>query len=107
VSCTACSSLCTVSVSLLTAARAEARFASRVAVLTFSFSLGFSSVASGSPAVRFAFVLCVVVELPSEAAGVVVLLLGESLAGVVVLAGVVAVGEVVVGVVVVLDGLPG
>ena len=31
--CTACSSLCTVSLSLLTAALAEARFASRVAAL--------------------------------------------------------------------------
>jgi hypothetical protein len=89
---TACSSLCTVSLSLLTAARADARFASRVAVLTIEVvgELDLASLVSRSPPL----VVCSPVVV---AAGevVVVRLLGDLLG---VVAGVVEVG-VVAGVV--------
>ena len=49
VSWTACSSLCTVSLSLLTAALAEARLASRVAALTVDFD------EEDEPELRFGF----------------------------------------------------
>lgn len=84
VSWTACSSLCTVSVSLLTAALAEARFASRVAVLIVAF------------VVEEPELLSLLLVSRSDVAP----LLGEVLAGVVVVR-VLEVGEVVLGVVLV------
>src|SRR5271165_6149787 len=90
---TACSSLCTVSLSLLTAALAEAMFASRVAGLTLELDEDEPEPVSPVPCV-------VVVPLPGDAVlfvVVVVVRLGEVLAGVrgEVLAGVR--GEVLVG----------
>ena len=113
VSWTACSSLCTVSFSLLTAALAEARFASRVAVLIVAFAAvdpALDSLLSRSRAVVVLGVVLVgeVVVLVVPVAGVVlgvVVVVGAVLFGVVlvgvVLAGVVAAGVVLAGVVVV------
>jgi hypothetical protein len=96
VSWTACSSLCTLSVSLLTAALAEARFASRVAVLIVDLDElepELDSLLSPSRVVE--------VPLPEELVVVdVERLLGVVVAGVVLAAGVVAAGVVLVGVVV-------
>jgi hypothetical protein len=114
VSWTACSSLCTVSVSLLTAALAEARFASRVAVLIVALDelppeldslLSPSRVVEVPLPEELVVVVCllgVVVVVGVLAAGVVaagVVLAGVVAAGVV-LVGVVAAGKVVAGLVV-------
>lgn len=111
--CTACSSLCTVSLSLLTAALAEARLASRVAALIVVFEVeleeveGLASVEvvvvpSRLPFVPLPVVVVVVVVL-GRVAGLVVVL-GDVVVGAGVLdvlvgvdAGVVLVGVVVVG----------
>ena len=93
VSWTACSSLCTVSLSLLTAALAEARLASRVAGLTVALDDDGLELVS-LPSLLF-------VLLPGEVVvGVVVVLVlpGDVMAGVLLL----VVGVIVLGVVVVL-----
>ena len=97
---TASSSLCTVNLSLLTAARAEARFASRVAELMLELEedeLGLVSLVSRSLPLSFVACSPVVVVVVGAVVGVVVFLLGDLLIGVVVVdVGVVA--GVVVGV---------
>jgi hypothetical protein len=106
VSWTACSSLCTLSVSLLTAALAEARFASRVAVLIVDLDElepELDSLLSPSRVVEVPLPEELVVVDVERLLGVVVaagvLTAGVVAAGVV-LAGVVAAGVVLVGVVV-------
>jgi hypothetical protein len=117
---TACSSLCTVSLSLLTAALAEARFASRVAALIVAFAAEEPELASLllvsrsvlAPALGETFDGVVVVRLlvlgvvvpgvvPVGAWALGVVVVGTVLAGVVVLgvvvAGVLVAGAVLVG----------
>ena len=120
VSSTACSSLCTVSVALSTAAFADARLASRVAVLMLDLDEDEDVCPPSLSPVLFLLVLAGVVvvfgRLGVVLVGVVLVLVGAVLVGDVVLGvvvlgvvmvGVVAVGVVVVGVVVVGGGPPG